>query len=313
MSISIALRFAPFSHSPGTCCLIPFSTWQVQVFPAKLIFTNLVGGEVEELCLPVEGSVKKFTVTLNLEKGRVEVIGHGKKGFFSYQITPAGLQWRKGEHTSLPFIKPVDLAPSKLRLSLGVKKKQEWDQVQARGEMKEVFPFWLKLASLIPEQPLSKKKWGALQLLPDLERAFQAGFQGILCPTTKDHNHLGLVPEEEVPGSVSPLPLLHAGAKQILSLFFSEVAEKVALLPALPKEFDAGKLTGAETKEGTLFDLEWSKRKLKKVVIHPKADGEIQLALPRGANAFRVNKRDSWSSKKPLSLKKGQRLFLDRF
>lgn len=328
MRIEIKQKFAPFSHLPGTRCLIPGTTWEVMAYPAKLFFWDLATGERRELALPLEGPIKGFTVIQNLEKAYVTVSGTAKGKFFSYRIEKDRLVWKTGESIRLSFLKAIELPPTLLRLSLGSHKAQNWDQVKERLDLQEILPMWLKLASVIPQGSPPQKLWGTYQLLGSewtkknarvhFENLFQAAFQGILSPRVQDENYLGLVREEKVPADVSPIPLIHEGAKQILSLFFAEEGSELALLPALPPELHAGRLMGCHSKNGVLLDLEWSKKELKKVVLHPQEDGEITLALPKGVSSFRVRKvlrqkGSVVSAKESLCLKKGQRLYLDRF
>jgi len=328
MRIQIKEKLTPFSHLPGTRCLIPFTSWEVAIYPAKLIFSNLEGGQTKEMALPIEGPVKRFTATQNLEKGFVEVHGLGKKGLFSYRIEKEALIWKKGMKMALPFLKPVELSQNPLRLSLGIYKRQNWEKVKERLDLKEILPFWLRLSALTPKASLPTKICGTYQLalekwdkqiaVSHFENFFQVAFQGILSPRVEDENHLGLCREEKIPATISPLPLIHKGASQILSLFFVEDEEKVYLLPSLPKEFHAGRLIGCKSNVNALIDLEWSKKKLKKVVIHPKEDGEMNFVLQQGISSYRVRKSvrqkgELVSSKQPLPLRKGQRLHLDRF
>lgn len=306
MRIQITQKLRPFSHQPGTCCLIPFTTWEVQIFPAKLQFRNLAGAGKEEKNLPIFGPVKNFTALLDLEKGRVEVFGHGKKGYFRYFISPK----------EYPFLKGEKLPLSKKRLFFGVHKKQDWDAIHSRSQMGEVFPFWVRLAALIPAKPFASVGTGNLLEQGLLEETFQAGFQGILSPRLEDENHLGLVPEEKT--SKSPIGLIHEGAKQIEELFFLDDQNSWHFLPSLPKELHSGRFVFVDTKEGDLVHFEWSKKELKKVIIDPVKTRSIKLSLQSRLKSFRVRKSlrqkgERMSRASSLDLVKGQRIYLDRF
>ena len=299
MRIQIGLKLRPFSHRPGIICLIPFTTWEVQVFPALLKFRNLAGKETKDVPLKVEGPVKGFTVMLNLEKARVEVFGRGQKGYFRKFITPK----------EYSFLKETPLPPSSERLSLGIHKKQDWDLIQRRSDMAEIFPFWLRLSQLIPEKPLPKKTVGTMHLLDDLSLLFQVGFQGILSPRLIDENHLGLIKEETT--TASPLALLHAGANEIRKLFCQEEGNTLHILPNLPKELHAGRYITPS------YSIEWSKKQIKKIIIDPKETKIIYLNL-RKVKTYRLRKslRQRGEQRKrdmPIELKRGQRLYLDRF
>ena len=308
MRIKIENKLRPFSHQPGTRCLIPYTTWEVEAFPSLLKFRDLASSEKKEVCLQVKGPVKGFTLIQDLEKGRVEVVGRGQAGYFRQQITPE----------EYPFLKKFDLPKSNMRLSFGVHKKQDWDLVKRRLEMVEVFPFWVRLSKLIPEWTLPQKSVGTMLLLDEVENGsfFQAGFQGILSPRLNDENHLGLIEEREVEGC--PLGLLHEGARRILSLFFEQEGSRVHILPRLPKDFHAGRIVSLMTTGGDVLDLEWSKKQIKKVILLPAKDSEVELVLKKGLKSYRIRKSlrqrgERQNASTPLQLKAGQTLYLDRF
>lgn len=305
MHIKIAAKLRPFSHRPGIRCLIPYSTWEAQIFPAKIFFHNLASGQREELSIPLSGPVKGFTVLQDLEKGRIEVFGKTKEGYFRNFLNA----------DELSFIQRQELPESQKRLSLGFHKKQDWDLIQRRGEMGEIFPFWLRLAELIPEIPLPEEPIGTSQLLRQghLALTFQAAFQGILCPRLQDENHLGLIPDIEVDPMISPLGLLHEGARQIEALFFKDEDDTLSFLPKLPKEFHAGRFINLKTRHGDLIDMEWSKKELKKVIIRPASTRSIRLKLQSQIHSFRVQKNSSSQRDQALELQEGKTLYLDRF
>lgn len=326
MRIAIALKLRPFSHRPGTCCLIPFSTWEARIYPTKIRFQNLAMREERELTLSIQGPVKGFTIVQDLEKGRIEVFGKGYEGFFRYYITAGSLEFVKGETLPLDFIQKYELPPSKMRLSLGVHKKQDWELISRRSAMEEVLPFWIRLAQLIPEEAFPKKKMGTLALLEEpftkqnayshFQNIFQVAFEGILSPRIADENFLGLIPEEK--RGVSPIPLIHEGAKQIQELFFQEEEDLFHFLPKLPKEFHAGRLIYIKTSSGDQVDIEWTKKQIKKVIICPQTSRQIQLGLQKRIRSYRVRKNlrqkgEMRSSTQVIELKPGQTLFLDRF
>lgn len=179
--------------------------------------------------------------------------------------------------------------------------------------MGEIFPFWIRLAQLIPEQPLPKEPIGTLKLLDQLDLLFQAAFQGILVPRLSDENYLGLIPEEKIPSGISPLGILHEGARQIERLFFYEEDGVWHFLPKLPKEFHAGRFIYLTSAAGDRIDMEWSKKELKKVVIHPQSNRTIQLRLQSSLHRFRLQKKQIMQRDQPIELQAGKTLFLDRF
>jgi hypothetical protein len=315
LKIAIAERLKPFSHSPGASCLIPWSSWKVQAFPALLKFENLISSEKLDSRLDWKGPVLDFTLELDLEKGVVWVYGHTAEGYrrVSIEMTPEGLALEK--KVILPgskIEKPLE------RLSLGMSKSLDWELVGRRHLMAEVFPVWFRLGQMVPEagtaalfQTCEKTEVAKLYL-----KIFLAGFEGILTPRLSDTDHQGILSDEQFPKS--PLALLTEGAKNIRSLFFKEAEQEWAFLPCLSPEFHAGRFLQLQTRAGDKIDFEWSKKLLQKVIIHPADGREIFISLPKPLKSCRLRsslkqKGIRHSFEKPLVLARSQTLFLDRF
>lgn len=358
MRITIAQRLKPFSHTPGTVLLIPKTTWEATIFPTKLVFRSLSDLQAKpfELAFSFQGPWKDFTLMQDLEKQRVEVFGQSKGGFVRYFIQVKegrlGIYFEKTpghscffsdqtikvsakEWLELPL--PVEQnfqEPAQERLFLGVDKAQDWDLIQRRSDLKEIFPLWLKLASQIPKIKEVKNKIGALQLIDECQEIiknkdkkmlyqaflnlFQAGFEGILSPRSRDVHYWGLIPNLDKPIDQSPLAILHEGSHLIRSLFFEEDDNHFQLLPCLPIEFDSGRFTGIQTKQGDILHLEWSKKLLQKVIITAKETRSIKFSLQSALKNYRLRRTLSDRGLKvqkndSLQLEAGKMLYLDRF
>ena len=342
LHIKIAERLHPFSHQSGTVCLIPKTTWEVQVFPALLRFRDLESSQHFELALDFKGPIKDFTLEQDLEKGCVRVYGMSQTGYIDYQITrdknTLNLVRRKGESISLPVALKDEFFPLlPERLSLGMHRSQDWTLVQRRMDLSEIFPTWLRLAALTPQRKIKElPSVGTLILLQECKNAiskrekkqlsplftalFQTAFQGILSPRLMDEHFLGIIPqsEKEIPSSLSSLVLLQESAKLIRELFFKEEEKKIFLLPCLPPEMHSGRFISIRTSTGDEISMEWSKKLLKKVVWRNATQKEIVLELQASLKSFRLRHalRDRGtriSTDEPLFLKAGQTLYLDRF
>jgi hypothetical protein len=66
MNLTIAEKFCPFSHTPGSSCLIPGTWWSVQAFPTRLCFSHR--DQRIEISLELTGPVELFTLEQDLEK-----------------------------------------------------------------------------------------------------------------------------------------------------------------------------------------------------------------------------------------------------
>lgn len=359
LHIKIAERLHPFSHQSGTVCLIPKTTWEVQAFPTLLRFRNLQIPEHFEVKLHFKGPIKDFTLEQDLEKGHIHIYGMSQDGYIDYQIVreknvlklacnkvpetgvkcdflDKSVMLHKGKSISLP-IALQDGVPQAAteRLSLGMHRSQDWTLVQRRMDLSEIFPIWLRLAALTPQNKIKElSPVGTLLLLQECKKAiqdaeknklkslftalFQTAFQGILAPRLTDEQFLGIIPEMKIPPDLSPLLVLKESATLIRELFFKESAKKIFLLTCLPPEMHSGRFVGIKTSDGDEINLEWSKKLLKKVIWRSATEKEITLELQRSIKSFRIRFSQKDHGKRvsvdePLVLKAGQILYLDRF
>src|SRR5438445_4041886 len=96
MTIKIATRFRPFSHTSPTFCLIPKTALAAEICPAYIrIFDPSKTGSIYEHHLSF-GPLKNFTVILELEKGYIEVSGFSKSDFIRYRIHANTIEFLKG-------------------------------------------------------------------------------------------------------------------------------------------------------------------------------------------------------------------------
>lgn len=353
MQIKIANRFRPFSHLAGTTALLPKSNWSVQVFPALVLFKNMLKSqETSTLSLQIKGPVKDFTLEQDLEKGDLCVFGQTEEGYMRYLIsreadgtlvqfekTPRegiacqflGKEWRVKPKDSLLLPLPSEhsqVEVQKERLSLGVSKQADWDQVLRRQDLAEIFPFWLRLDTLLPVFNYEQSSFGTLALLqeckalklPAFHKFFLASFRGILVPRLLDEQHqgLGVSSDGVIPANVSPLAVVREGARLIRSLFVQEQEEGIALLKHLPQEFHSGRYTAFRTKNGDLIDLEWSKHLLRRLVFCSAKEQKLHLILQKEIKRFRIRRSERERGQivkqgEPLPLRAGEKILLDRF
>ncbi len=139
MKITIAQKLAPFSHTPGAQCLIPGTTCLVEAFPTLIRFHDF------EYKIAVQGPVTGFTLLQDLEKNCVFIFGKGKEKFYRFRLRASDggfeLLCEKSKKKEF-FAAPIDfyLPPIWERLSLGSHKKQDWDLVARRLDLKEILP-----------------------------------------------------------------------------------------------------------------------------------------------------------------------------
>jgi hypothetical protein len=355
MKITILSKLKPFSHTPGLFCLIPGTFWAIRAYPTKLIFINLEQlSDIYQVDLNIQGLVKNFTCIQDLEKGKVDIFGIEKRGYFRFEIlaTSAGLELKlnrcfkdglvilfnnltsKQLYCKDTFMLGVNLthlgcfSKDVERVSLGNHKKQDWDLIIRRSDIKEIFPIWLKLGILLPDKeppenhPLISELEKNIEIKDKLSieklflKLFFSNFKGIMCPMRTPQNHLGIIPEQTY--HFSPFILLQKGATLIRRLFFHQDNDFLHILPCLPASLHCGRYINLQCDEIGTFDMEWSKKQIKKIKFRAKADKKICFKLQPKIRSFRV--RSSLTSKgcdyqrdDEISLCAGRVYFFDRF
>lgn len=293
-------RLKPFSHVPGTSCLIPATTIEVEVFPALLRFYDISQERklVKEIPIKVKGPVANFTVLQDLEKGVVTVFG---EGLFYHILPDLTIKFQKKA--------PNQHLESFSRLFLGITKQQNWERIKERLDFREIFPIWLRIGSLLPEVPVrSFSLLEKIENLNDFKKLFLFAFRHMMVPRNYDEEHQGIF-EGSVEGS--PLSFLKEGAVQIERLFIQHEGPHIIILPHLFSEFVSGSMTDVYLDIGIL-SFEWSKRKVRKVILKSEWDGEIFFHL-REEKRCRVNKKKTHIITNPLEIKSGGVYLLDRF
>lgn len=323
MKITIAERLRPFSHYPGTSCLLPNSQIVVQVFP------TLIKVNEDAVSLDLTGPVKDFTVQLDLEKGCIWIWGTYKEGYRRFKLWSDQGSFKMIETRGPNRGKTSPLQASTFeRLSLGSHKKQDWCLVRRRELLEDIFPHWLRLAQMIPNdvEPhlegsavllkscenaiLNKDKLG---LYPAFVNLFKAGFDGILSPRLNDTDHLGLGIASYT-GQASPFVLIQEGARLIRKLFI-DCTDSIQILPCLPPQFHCGRFLDIATEYGT-FDLEWSKKRLRRMIFRSSLEQSLTFSFQKDIKEFRFGsqtKTETIQVGQPLCFEVNQTYFFDRF
>ena len=295
--ITIKARLKPFSHLPGTPCMVPGTATCIRAFPTRLLFTDLITGKTWEEPLPWKGPVEEFTVEMDLDRGGAAIFGKTRGGFRRH--------WIAGEKKRFE------------KLSLGKHTLLDWELVRRKMSIEELAPILFALGQGVPLAECTSPALALLhftdkrEIVPNLKNFFRVAFSGMLVPRLTDEEFQGIIAEGKTSGS--PLALLRQGYGVLRSLFFEEANREIALLPLLPPEFHAGRLTHLLTTQGDTFALEWSKKILKRVVIEPKVTRPVTLILQKSLSSFRVNRKERHAVKEPLQLTAGKKIALDRF
>lgn len=338
--IEIRERMAPFSHSLGISCLIPTSSYGVEVYPTRLRLIDYHSQpEVSrEIIIPLLGPIFPFTVQQDLERGEVRVFGHQKGGeFFSYRLTREGqLIFEKGfkKKERIAFFPPSTAFVCKERLFLGNTKKQEWEKIKERRDLAEIFPLWVRLGFSLPMQQ-EKSDEGMFALLKTCANVlenkehdqihdcflelFLASFEKMMVPRLVDHEYQGICSPALISPNSSPLPLLVQSAHLIRSLFITYMDEEVFVLPHLAPQFPSGKMTDICIPALGELHIEWTKKKMRRAQFLSYTTKKIFFHFPPNVDDYRVRttfkekKGDVLPNHSPLFAEKGKTYFFDLF
>lgn len=299
--IEIATRIRPFTHTPGTPVLLPGSSLEFRIFPARIFVRDLESDYEKIIDIPVRGPVLHFTIMSDLERGNLFISGET-----TYKIKSGVAGFFVGEEF-YPSPGVFERIVPKERLSLGSHKKQDWDLVERRRDLKEILPAWFLLGSWISkdvEEEIDFSKENLLQV-------FLAHFTGLLSPRLTDEKFQGFA----LPSIKSPIGLLKNGSDFIRSLFVTSTDDSLSLFP----HFVCGRMLNVSVLGGRAeLCFEWTKHKPFKVILKGLEACSFQLRCPMEIKGFRVKKNfdqkgESVSVGTLLNLEAGKHLYLDRF
>lgn len=274
--ISIATKLRPFSHSRGAKCLIPGTDVVIEAFPHLLRLGSL------EIPLDNDPFLPGFTLQQDLERNCVWVFGKAFR--VKITATPEGFTVASSGVTKFyPAVHQFHVPKEIETLSLGSNKAQDWDLVVRRMDCQEILPVLYHLG----QKTVPSKK--TLPLITSYEEFYRASFHQIA------------VPRENV---------LRETFEKIRSQFIVENGTQITLLPDNP--FPHGRLLNVQAEYGS-FDLEWTKRKLRRASFLPKKTGELFLFKIFRKKTDLHEKGTVVKKESPLSIEEGKRVYLDQF
>jgi hypothetical protein len=302
-----------------------------------------------------KGPIKQWTAELDLERQELVVFGRAQSGYFSYRLKRQGdslvllvdkvppatacrssvlteQTLEKRQSLSLMTLGKCQELPVLSRLSLGSHKAQEMSKIRERRDPCELIPLWLRVADLCEKFEGKRGKKGHYALLKVCEEGdkleivqqwmafFSSAFTGVFVPRLIDTEHQGIVACEPEAG-VSALPLLYDSAALIRSLFYREGnGNRVAILPALPPEFHCGRFINIALSSGVMLSFEWTKKKLRRVLLSASQEVDIVLQLPHAIASCRCKSKqtglrqlDVKAHEVCCTLASGEKMELDRF
>ncbi len=316
MKIEICGQIKPFSHAQhGVAVILPGTTTTFIIHPSLI---EVLGGK--NIKLDIVGPLLDFTIALDVMQAEIHVYGTSKKGYLHYKIIPSETGFEivslrdrfnqlsfnknlKHDKTCFPFEK----------LHLGVNKKQDIDLMQKRMDMKEVLPFLF----LMGQRYKLDEAWRLPEIksYKELQELYLLFFKGFFIPSLNDN--LGI----ENPYFQKDITacFLASFKEAISALFIKETKDSLFILPRLLPEFCSGRMTHIKLFDAKLaLDMEWSKKKIAKVILKALSPLKFTLYFPSEVDRFRVRSSLkeiglTCSNKVECKLDSNQILYLDRF
>ncbi|MEI6242879.1 MAG: hypothetical protein WCP39_05695 [Chlamydiota bacterium] len=353
MEIKIEKREAVFSHQMGIATVIPRTFWCASIFPTRILFfrrKTFLDMEKKEFFLDLKGPWKNFTIQQDLEKDRIVVFGESSS-YFRYSVFEKNgsicIHFEKTpkEGIYLPALGRIVLASEEVCLeipedpigdasheilSLGMHKALDVELMNRRKDLREILPLWFHLGSVVPP---CVGTTGTSSLFTDLESSYKekrkdkvektffllwnVAFSGMLVPSLEDNLFQGILEKGSVAPDDSPFAILYKGKEWIRSLFFQSHKNRISLLPLRLSPLWCGKMGNLSSEMG-LLHMEWTKKRLRRVIFCAHKDGEIVWDFPSDVESYRVrmNRKDRGRVYLPgdkLTVQKSKTYFLDHF
>lgn len=350
LNIKIDHPLKPFSHVFNTKVVIPHTEYVATIAPCLLKLDSFACERHLEIKIFVEGPIQEFTVESELLKGKVVVFMQTKRGYLRYLVfrekgdlvmhiekTPEhGVRiecnqldktYFKGEQIAITSLEAFEEDPNFEQISFGCYKAQDVDLMQRRKNPKEFLPLILTLAKIVPLIAPSCKMAGCFELLPGIHKErdpkkldehlisiYLAAFEGIFCPRSNDTDYQGLTSSISEENPLCLLPLLK---ETILECFCRFEGGHLSLLSLLPHSLDAGKITRLKVPFG-LIDMEWSKRKVKSIILSVEKSFSFYLSCTQGLKSCRVRSKNDTRGKihnlsEEMHVTEGMGYFFDKF
>jgi alpha-L-fucosidase 2 len=125
-------------------------------------------------------------------------------------------------------------------------------------------------------------------------RAWIINFWARLEDAAKAHeNVVALLAKSTLPNMLDTHPPFQidgnfGGTAGIAEMLLQSHAGEIALLPALPAEWDAGSVAGLRARGAVTIDLEWRQGLATRAVLRPEVNGTVVIAAPHGQRVAEV-------------------------
>ncbi|MFZ4773069.1 MAG: hypothetical protein ACOYK9_03660 [Chlamydiia bacterium] len=236
---------------------------------------------------PISLNRPSMVTQLELHRGQIRLSHKVDNKQSSYLMTPQGLY--QGKELVAPLASSESSENTVVeQLDLGFHKTIDVDRNGRALNIEEIFPAWFHLGQIEGE--------GDLLSFEELNAFYFDGLEDLFASKTS--------------------MALQTGYRSIRSFFFKENNSTLEFLPALPPKIASGTIR-LYPKDLTIT-FEWSKREVKRIVMHAHEDGEWNLVFPNKVTTMQRRKDYKCQNSikvaaHTISLRKGEYLFLDQF
>jgi hypothetical protein len=319
MRITIAQRFAPYTHQVGQMCLWPGQPVALCLYPAEITCYRLDQWPLQPcktINLPVVGPVTKYAAHLDMERAALRLSGQSHNGYFCYllQCNDGAITYQlermsQGEKDRLAdknvVIQSLECMPvlPKERLALGCHKAQDWMAMQRRALLAEWLPAWHWMgqwhgcnvvidaawqteSSLLGALACAVQTGAAEEAAAYLKDLYAVSFNDFFVPAESLWRRLGALQPPTT--QADPLAVLRSGASLIRALFLQYSDSTLQLLPCLPQELHAGRYLDGVCGSLATVDFEWSKHCLRRLIVRPLQAGPLTLRWPHPGKLCRL-------------------------
>lgn len=306
MMIKIANRFRPYSKNLRCKARIPASCFDVEVFPSylKVYRDEKVALEIS---FKMHAPFQSITTMQDIEKKRLLIFGEASEGYFRYSLAhhedALSLKLERSSFMILYKIESIEdlsfsgslhallnkekdlvfktkekeiKAPHIERISFGNHKAQDMTLIRRRLDPKEFLPIWFFLGQFAKKDEVKEEVFP----LSSFKESFKSHYFDLFSKSDLSPKHLGHKEEQD------PISL-YGGYVQIRRLLLHSQKGIHSILTDLPHTLDAGRAKGLKIEEGVYMDLEWSKKKIKKVIIHSNKKTSLTLRFKRENKTLR--------------------------
>ncbi len=316
MKIKINEKLKPYSlQMDGVLIFLPSTSFFFTIHPTLIVLPD-----GDSIALNLKGPIRNFQVSMEIESQEIHVFGISIKGFFHYKIIKLvdgfDILTVKDSAFSLPFKKAIKKEHERSiheKISFGSSKSQDIFLMQRRMDLAELLPFIFMLGGAYNKPSFFIKQ--VPDGYGDLLNLIRSTFKGFFIPSFNPY--LGL--DCHLNDDKLSLEYLHELKILIKGFLIQEDVNDLFFSSKFYKDFPFGKATDLSFAKGHLrICLQWSKKKLIKVILRAKESVEIKLHFSREVHSFRVRssfKEIGHQSANVLSLKlsKDDELYLDRF